>query len=273
MILYFLLTATLSAQFGEVSTTFDLRLMRESERQTLLPLKDEISQFFRTTSWDNDFSDLEIPLHIQIIFEGTASKGAETTYLAQMLISNGTDQRYFDKSMQFTYNAGTALFYSPGFFEPLPSLVAYYGYLVLAGEADTYDFQGGSQFYEICREIALRGTSSNYPKGWTDRLNTADNLSSNGGLRQAKLAFYYGRDLFAHGEPERAIKQFTDLIHGLDKVFMEYGREHYTSLFMQAHAREIAHILGVLGQKELLQDLLELDPDNEEDYNEALEKI
>lgn len=266
-------TTTLMAQFGQVSTTFDMRLLRESERQVIAPLKDEITQFFKITSWDNDYSDLEIPLHIQLIFEGTAAKGAETTYLAQLLISNGSDQRYFDTAIQFTYNSGTPLVYSPGYFEPLPGLLTFYGYLILAGEADTYDYQAGTEFYEICREIALRGSTSKYSKGWSARLTDANNLSSNSGLRKVRLSFYFARDLFDNGDMDRALGEFKKMIDGLDQVYREYGREHYTGLFIKAHAAEIARMLGALGQTGFLNDMIELDTDNDQIYQEALDRL
>ena len=36
----------------------------------------------------------------------------------------------------------------------------------MAGEIDTYEFNGGNSSLEIARDIALRGSSSDYKKGW-----------------------------------------------------------------------------------------------------------
>ena len=56
------------SQFGSVNIDFDYRLLRSDEQQDLINLKDDIKRFFINTNWDNDYSDLNIPLNVQIIF-------------------------------------------------------------------------------------------------------------------------------------------------------------------------------------------------------------
>ena len=273
-VLLLIITATQAwAQFGEVNTIIDDRLLKEYERQELQTLQNEIGRFFINMPWDGDYDDLAIPLHIQLILQGTATKGAKTIYLSQILISNGTDQRYFDKSFQFTFNSSSGLIYNLGYFEPLPGFLAYAGYLVLAGEVDTYVPSGGNVFYEICREIALRGNTSEYSKGWSNRLRLIDELSSNYGLRKARFAFYYGQELFNNGRIDEALVQLKDMIKGLDMVYEKTGREHHTNIFMRAHAADLTRMLGLLGQRELLLDLVELNPDNEQVYLAAIENL
>lgn len=262
-------TATF-AQFGTVDVSFDDRLLRDGDRQQLLPLKDEIKRFFQNTEWDEEYNDLKIPLHVQIVFEGTSSKGSAQVYLSQALFSNGTDQRYFDKSFQFTYNESGALYYDAVLFNPLTSFLAYYANLIIAGEADTYEPQGGNRFYEIARAIALRGAASDYPRGWTKRIQTENLLSTNYGLRKVRLATYYGIELFEYGKLESATKQFHNLITGLDEVHNQTPREHYTILFMNGHAERLTEILSILRLDSILNDLIELDPDNKEIYKRGL---
>jgi len=98
-------------QFGLVKIEFDDRLLRSDEKYDLINLKDDVQQFFVNTSWDKDFSDLKIPLHIQIVFEGAASKGNVKTYLCKALFSNGSELRYFDNGAQFYYNPGSSLYF------------------------------------------------------------------------------------------------------------------------------------------------------------------
>lgn len=257
-------------QFGTVDVSFDDRLLRDSDRQQLLPLKDEIKRFFQNTEWDDEYSDLEIPLHIQIIFEGTSSKGSAQVYLSQALFSNGIDQRYFDKSFQFIYNESGSLYYDAVLFDPLSSFLAFYANLIIAGEADTYEPKGGNRFYEIARAIALRGATSDYSRGWTKRIQTENNLSSNHGLRKVRLATYYGIELFEYGELESATKQFHKMIEGLDEVYNQSSRDHYTVLFMNGHAKRLSEILSILRLDSILEDLIELDPDNREIYGRGL---
>ncbi len=257
-------------QYGKVTVTFDDRLLKGDDRQILQPLKTEIEHFFINTTWDEDYSDLAIPLQIQIIFDGISIKGGTRTYLAQTLFSAGPDQRYFDKAVQFIYNDGTSLYYDPVIFDPLASFLAFYANLILAVEIDTYEPQGGTTLYEASRSIALRGKASDYPRGWSDRIQLINDLSINYGLRKARFAYYYAMDLFKEGQVENAIKQFQAMMAGLEEVYDRSPREHYTVLFLRAHAEELTSVLKILRQTKMLQDLIGLDPDNEAIYTRGL---
>ena len=127
----------LNAQFASVDLTFDDILQRSDEKQEIFTLREEIDRFFTSTVWDEIYNDLEINLHIQIIFESAQSKGNVKTFNCQALFSNGRDLRYFDKSVQFYYNSGTSMYFDPVLFGPLPGFLAFYAYLIIAGEIDT----------------------------------------------------------------------------------------------------------------------------------------
>ncbi|MBU0529829.1 DUF4835 family protein, partial [bacterium] len=142
--------------------------------------------------------------------------------------------------------------------------------LIIAGEADTYEPKGGNRFYEIARAIALRGAASDYPRGWTERIRIENLLSSNHGLRKVRLATYYGIELFEYGKFESATIQFHNLIIGLDEVYNQTPRDYYTMLFMDGHAERLTEILSILQLNSILNDLIELDPDNREIYERGL---
>ncbi|MBT3590528.1 MAG: DUF4835 family protein [Candidatus Marinimicrobia bacterium] len=260
-------------QFGDIHVSFDDRLLRGDEKQEVFQLKDDIRRFISSTPWNEEFSDLGIPLHVQFIFEGSSFKSGQKTYICQALFSNGSDQRYFDKGVQFFYSPGNALYFDPVLFDPLSSFLAFYSHLILAGEMDTYDLHGGAKHFEISREIAFRGQTSNLKKGWSSRSNLVDDLTSNNGLRKARLAFYFGVELFQEGLMDEAITEFQNMIDGLDQVYKEFGRDNYTMFFMKVQAETIADIFTKLGRKELLLDMKELDPDQHDIYQTASDSI
>ena len=103
-------------QFASVDVTLDDRLLRSEEKQDVINMKNDIQRFFLSTTWDDNYSDLSIPIYVQIIFEGVTQKGNESIYNCQALFSNGGDLRYFDKSVQFYYNSGNSLYYDPVLF-------------------------------------------------------------------------------------------------------------------------------------------------------------
>ncbi len=244
----------------------DDQLLRSSEKQVLVSLKQEISRFFTSTEFDQEYNDLGIELQIQFIFEGTSTKGSAQTFLAQALFSNGTDQRYFDKAVQFVYTQNQALYYDPVKFESLPSFLAFYANLILAGEIDTYEPSGGTSLYEVARNIALRGASSDYSRGWNSRVQLVDDLSSNRPLRRARFHYYYGDELIHDQNPERALEEFQAMMMELERVFKRSPRERYTLLFLKANAPQLTLDLRMLNQLEDLERLSELDRDNADIY-------
>ena len=268
-----LLSTSLSAQFGSAKIEFDDRLLRSDEKYDLINLKEDIRQFFINTAWDKDYSDLNIPLHIQIVFEGAASKGNVKTYLCKALFSNGSELRYFDTGAQFFYSPGSSLYFDLVLFEPLSAFLAFYAHLILAGVIDTYDYRGGNAAYEVAREIGLRGASSEYQKGWNSRISLVDDISKNSGLRDARLSYYIGKDLLNEGNIEESIKEFNHKLDYLEKSYTDFGREQSTQYFMKIHSGFLAETFSKLGRRDLLIDLKQLDHDNNELYKLYLDKM
>jgi hypothetical protein len=270
--IFFIITPIFS-QFGSIKINFDDRLLRSDEKHDLLNLKEDIRQFYLNTSWDKEYSDLDIPLHIQLIFEGAASKGNVKTYICKALFSNGSELRYFDKGVQFYYSTGTSLYFDLVLFEPLSAFLAYYAHIILGGEIDTYDFKGGNTAYEIARDIGLRGAASDYQKGWGTRISLVDDISKNTGLRSARLSYYIAKDLINQGDIEEAVKEFNNMLDGLEQSYIDFRREQSTQFFMKIHSETLAKIFSKIGRRDLLTDLKQLDPDNNELYQIYLDKM
>ena len=132
---------------------------------------------------------------------------------------------------------------------------------------------GGNEHYETARNIAHRGNTSNYPRGWENRLELTDDISENFGLRKTKFSYFYAMDLVKSGEYDRAIVEFNNMINGLEEVYDRYPRERHTLHFLNNHSKLLAKTLGLLRLKEVLYDLIDFDMDNEEIYQRALDEI
>ena len=266
-----ILSSLLIGQFGKVEVTVDDRLLRASERQKVSSIRDEVRRFFGGQLWDDKFQGLNIPLNISIVFQGVAQKGGMETFHAQVLVSDGSDIRYFDKALQFHYNGGNSIQFDPVIFDPLGSFFAYYAYAILAGWMDTYEFYGGNYGYGQAREIALRGMASDYPKGWSSRVQLLKEVTGNKGLREARFAFYVAMDFFDQGNPDDALNEFKLMMEGFEIVFRQFptGRTLY---FINAHREKLVNRLNLLGQKEMLLRLSEIDPAHKDIYIRGLSK-
>ena len=273
VIIIIMLSNRALSQFSSVEITVDDRLLRSEEKRDIMNLRNDIERFFLTTTWNDSYSDLKIPIYIQIVFEGVTEKGNESIYNCQILFSNGGDLRYFDKSTQFFYNSGNSLYYDPVLFEPLSGLLAFYAQLILAGEIDTYEYNGGNGSFEYARDISLRGSASDYKKGWGSRITLVDNISRNIGLRKARLAWYIAMDLFKDGDMDNTIKELKVMLDGIEQSFRDIGRDNHTQYFLKVQSSKIAKMLSMLGRKEMLKDMKELDPDRRDVYQTELDSI
>ena len=268
-----ILFSGLNAQFKEATVTFDDRLLRDDEKSSLFNLKNSMQKFYVDTVWNDEYRDLELKLNIQIIFEGSANTGSSESFLIQSLFSNNIDLHFFDKGSQFSLSQNSSLYYDSVYYDPLSSLLGFYGNIILGAELDTWSSLGGSQHYEKARSIAVRATASNFSRGWEQRLLLINLLTDNVGLRKLRFSTYLSYELFDNGNIDECLLALQKMIKNLDEVFNNYSQENYTNMFMKYHGPKIGEIMEKLGQKEMLLELQDLDPQRIDIYKDFYSNI
>tara|TARA_B000000609_G_scaffold84291_1_gene63744 strand:+ start:60 stop:896 length:837 start_codon:yes stop_codon:yes gene_type:complete len=268
-----ILFSGLNAQFKEATVTFDDRLLRDDEKSSLFNLKNSMQKFYVDTVWNDEYRDLELKLNIQIIFEGSANTGSSESFLIQSLFSNNMDLHFFDKGSQFSLSQNSSLYYDSIYYDPLSSLLGFYGNIILGAELDTWSSLGGSQHYEKARSIAVRATASNFSRGWEQRLLLINLLTDNAGLRKLRFSTYLSYELFDNGNIDECLLALQEVIKNLDEIFNNYSQENYTNMFMKYHGPKIGEIMEKLGQKEMLLELQDLDPQRMDIYKDFYSNI
>ena len=268
-----ILFSGLKAQFKEATVTFDYRLLRDDEKSSLFNLKNSMQKFYVDTVWNDEYRDLELKLNIQIIFEGSANTGSSESFLIQSLFSNNMDLHFFDKGSQFSLSQNSSLYYDSIYYDPLSSLLGFYGNIILGAELDTWSSLGGSQHYEKARSIAVRATASNFSRGWEQRLLLINLLTDNAGLRKLRFSTYLSYELFDNGNIDECLLALQEVIKNLDEIFNNYSQENYTNMFMKYHGPKIGEIMEKLGQKEMLLELQDLDPQRMDIYKDFYSNI
>lgn len=268
-----ILFSGLKAQFKEATVTFDDRLLRDDEKSSLFNLKNSMQKFYVDTVWNDEYRDLELKLNIQIIFEGSANTGSSESFLIQSLFSNNMDLHFFDKGSQFSLSQNSSLYYDSIYYDPLSSLLGFYGNIILGAELDTWSSLGGSQHYEKARSIAVRATASNFSRGWEQRLLLINLLTDNAGLRKLRFSTYLSYELFDNGNIDECLLALQEVIKNLDEIFNNYSQENYTNMFMKYHGPKIGEIMEKLGQKEMILELQDLDPQRMDIYKDFYSNI
>ena len=272
-IVLFFFFSLLSAQFKEATVSFDDRLLKADEKVSLFQLQNNIKKFYEYTVWNEEYRDLEININVQILFEGNANIGSTQAYGIQSLFSNNKDLHFFDKGSNFVLNQNNSLYYDSVYFDPLSSLLGFYGNIILGAELDTWSNLGGNSHYEKARSIAVRANASNFSRGWDQRIILINLLTENVGLRKLRFSTYLAYELFENGKIDDCGEALDAIVKNLNEVVDNYNQEIYTNTFLKFHGKKIGEMMQKLGQKKLLQEMIYLDSQRDNIYKELLSSI
>ncbi len=177
-ILLFLLcvTAVFSAQAQELNCTIsiDAEQTGQPNLQIFRTLETQLREFVNTTKWtDKEYKNQE---RIDCNMSMVISKYDGDTFTATLQIQasrpvfdstyDSPTYNYYDKQVSFNYKEFEPLTFNINSFgSNLVSVVAFHVYTILGLDADTYVLNGGSEYFEIAKQITNTAASSNY-SGW-----------------------------------------------------------------------------------------------------------
>ena len=160
---------------------------------------------------------------------------------------------YKDNQFNFNYIEFQPIVFNPNSFESnLVGVIAYYVYLVLGLDADTFSLEGGNEFYQKAQQIVTQAQGTGLA-GWsqstTDRRTRfvmIDNLLSNT-FREYRIAMYnyHRKGLDIMGDNSSTGKQ---VIAGSMRLFETLIQRRPNALLIQAFfdakSEEIANIFS-----------------------------
>lgn len=159
---------------------------------------------------------------------------------------------YNDNDFGFRYTEFETLIFNPSTFDSnLASILAYYSYMILGFDGDTYALNGGTKNFEIAQQILTTAQQSGY-KGWSQSDGTQnryflinDMLSGTyDSYRDAQYAFHrQGLDLMTD-DVKIAKENVISAINLLAKVYSVRPNAFLTRVFFDAKADEIVSILS-----------------------------
>ena len=198
----------------------------------------------------------------------------KTSYNSVML-------NYVDKDVQFRYLEGQTLDFSENTqTSNLTSLVAYYLYMFMGFDFDTYSPNGGTPFYQKAQQV-VNAAQSAPERGWKafesskNRYWMVENLlnSSYADIRQAIYKYHrLGLDVMTENMDigRAGIMESIDL---LKKVNRESPGLFILQLFLDAKADEIVNIFSqasAMDKTRVVNTLKEIDPANSQKYQKIL---
>ncbi len=262
-------TVTLTAQGILAEIKLDVKNLDDVPRQAVAQLDVDIAYYIENTQWTFDELPTDFTIQATIYLDSYIESGSQKIYTGKAFWGNGDDQKYFDKSWQFTFNQGDALIRSRAF-NSLTSFLDYWVLTILGGDLDTWNEFGGSQLYTEARQVARDGANNSFSLGWKDRLEDIEKLSRSQNYRKMKFAYYESIDQWDSGNKDEARETLVALMRNLEASIRIRDSRIFTQNFLNAKYKELAGFLYEVGEISYLQRLKRLDEDHADHYNQIL---
>lgn len=262
--------------------------IQATNKQLYDNMEKSIREFLNNRKWTNENYSIEERIDCQFVItinnrSNNSFSGSiqvfysrpifKSDYMSPILIHQDSDFDFefleFDR-LDFAPNA---------FLSNLTSVLAYYTYIIIGLDHDTYSALGGTQYFNEAQNIVGNAQSSNY-SGWNsfggsnkNRYWLSDNLSSPAfDNYRVGLYTYHRQGLDLMHDPGKARTAKTNIktaLMSLKKVNDQRRNSFLLQLWFDAKKTEIVQIFGEgdpIPIADLKEVLVELDPNNSSDY-------
>ncbi len=254
-------------------------------------LEKDMTAFLNTRTWTRQaYLQNQVDGRIKLrMFVGITAIPQNGTYQATMRLiatrpvyGTGYETNVLsinDRNFNFIYAPnGQQLDYSPSnFVNNLSSLLAFYAYMVIGADQDTFSRLGGTTYYDQARNIlqysANQTVTNESDEGWRDtsarnRYWLLNNLTDPQleAFRTGLYAYYrQGMDIFIE-KPDEARTSILAALNGIQKANTVRPSTLFVRAFFDAKADEITNIFrtstDAQQKQQLLALLTDVDPGN-----------
>lgn len=271
--------------------TSQLNTNQVTERGIFNDLKSDINTFLNAQQWSEDeFEEsekIECDLRINITnalsqtnFQATAQLRAvrpvyKTNYESVLI-------NFIDRNFQFTYTQAQPLLYNDNAFNNnLTSMLAFYAYVVLTMDYDSFKKAGGNPYAERALQVVNNAQAASQA-GWRpnqDRRNRywlSENLMSQQMIPFREGVYEYhrqGLDRFLF-TPDKSREKILAVLKKMEQVNTLKPSAILIRSFMEAKADELINIFS-RSSKEMRQEvykiLVKIDPSKTQKYSKLVE--
>ena len=259
-ILLLFFVGVVQAQQLNCSVQINSDKVATTNNQIFKNLKASISDFVNKTDWTGEEykQNEKIECSMVIIVNSYESNEFSATIQVQSTrpVFNSTYAspvfNYNDKDFSFRYIEFENLQFNPSNFDSnLVSVLAYYSYMILGFDADTYSLMGGNKNYEVAQQILNVAQQSGY-KGWSQNdgnqnryFLVSDILGGTYDAYREAIYQYHREGLDTMSLDVKASKnKIIDAIATLSKVYSVRPNAFLTRVFFDAKVDELVSILS-----------------------------
>ncbi len=268
--------------------------VQTTERSIFNDMETAFAQFLNDRKWTNDEYLPEERINCNFILTldpnetqpGTGKFGASVQILSSRPVY-GTDYEtvvfnFADRDWVFEYFQSQPLqFNENAFLNNITSLLAYYAYVIIGVDYDTFSDMAGTRYFQLANQIVINAQQSGYP-GWQqfnsirNRYWLTENFLSTTFEPVRKGYYTYhmkGLDIFMD-KPDEARSNVLTSLKGLRVANQSRPRSILTITFLDAKAEEITQIFNEGNpsvQRQAYEILSALDPSRSETFKTIIE--
>lgn len=292
-----LVLASLAGQAQELNAQVAISLenVTITDPTLVTQLQKDMVAFLNTRTWTRQTYRPEERIKLRV-FVGITGIPQNGTYQATMRLiatrpvyGTGYETNLLninDRSFNFNYTPQTPLDYAPNnFVNNLSSILAFYAYMVIGTDQDTFARLGGTTYYDQARNIlqysANQTQTNESDEGWRDtssrnRYWLLNNLTDPQleAFRTGLYAYYrQGMDIFIE-KPDDARASMLAALTGIQKANTVRPSTLFVRAFFDAKADEITNIFRTSTDQQQKQQLITLltdvDPGNLPKYQTVM---
>jgi hypothetical protein len=282
-----LLTAIIYPQEINCKVSINYEALPIQNREIMKDFAGLIESYINKTKFTSEnFDGEKIECTFNIFF---TSASGETNYNAQLFI--GSQRPVYksqksspmltilDNNWSFFYERGQSLYQNQSVYDPITSFLDFYAYLVIGYDLDSFEEQGGTQYFSRAMDIVNLGAAGKYSAGWQKSTGTYSRRGLvedllNEKYRPFRESFFNyhfnGIDLYTTSKLE-AQNNIAGLVNTLEQMRSKIDiNSILIKTFFDAKHGEIIDYLKDYPNKDIFQILRKIDPQHAAKYDEAI---
>ncbi|WP_370089765.1 DUF4835 family protein [Ekhidna sp.] len=265
--------------------------VQTTERAVFSEMETEFAQFLNTTRWTGDDFDEEEVINCNLVLTISEMPSIGVFKASVQILSSrpvyGTSyesviMNFADRDWEFEYLQSQPLRFNENTFNSnITSMLAYYAYMIIGFDYDTFSELGGTPHFQNAFKVVNNAQQTNY-SGWQqfnsvrNRYWLVENVQ-NPQLEPIRKALYTyhrnGLDIMAE-DREQAEKNILAALGEIQKANRARPRSILTITFMDAKSGELQQIFSqsnLATRRQAYNLLNNLDPSRTDEYKSLIE--
>lgn len=285
VVIFLLISVSIYPQELNCKVIVNYENLPVKNRELLVDFRNVVEGYMNTTRftdevWEGD----KIDCTLNIFFTSASSDieyGAQIVVVSQRPIYQSTMNSPMltinDGDWSFKYEVGQSMYVNFNVFDPLTSLLDYYGLVIIGFDTDTFEEFGGTPYFKKAFDIVNRASNSSYNNGWLANNNVysrwglvSDLLNEKyAAFRSAIFDYHYGIDIFAQ-DKEIGQAKIVELINVLYSLYQQSGiiKSVFVQTFFNAKYGEISDRLKDYHDNTIFNKLKKIDPSHAGRYDQ-----